>query len=680
MFESAGIGWSDWDGGQIGGRPFWLNPEMLPSSKQMECPGCARPMPMMCQLYAPLTLREAGHSEAFHRMLYVFCCTQGRCLRSGAGVLALRCQLPKQNKYLPQRGDCKLAVASPGATSSDHASPVPPSQSPGAATEAAAAAPPEAAARPMSEEEEEAALRAMDPSAHPIHSADSAAASAAPASDSPDARKQYGHGRLCCLTGLPTGCKTSPVSIEALEASLGKEVSGELRRALGASHGGTGEGEQAMVSESVPLAGAALGDTLLQDVVRLLVARGLQGAPLLTPSPGGPHSAALGDGAGCAGRGAALMRQAAALCAGGSIRSLIPSGGVTSGSEAQSDALTAFRLPAVDPSVVATAGACFLPLDLVVEEEPGEQERLDGWRKRGGGGQTSGSAATAGGSGEVAVDTKDESGVAGLTQAELSAATGGSLAGDAHSRKMSMRAAAAPEQVLRYSRWNDEDVLWGSNPGAPPFEAVTPDGTPASDGSSFHPSCSLLSLASTGASSGASHDGATAPDAAGAAGSSSSASALPLSSSSSSRSYAPPCPRCGAPRRFEFQVMPQMLAHLLPEESSLVVATGSGGAVATGSGGEAPVGGGLGSAGSQSNAAGGEKGKMKGKVEGAAGSAAGSAGSSGRRMQLLEAAVKSRRLRDTIDFDCLAVFTCTRSCSVTSDGYTPEFVALQVTR
>jgi pre-rRNA-processing protein TSR4 len=120
--ESAN--WSNWDGGKVGGKPSWLNPQRIPSREELHCPTCvktgggdneAAPMRFVAQLYCPAD-DEADNHNAFHRSLYVFACPnavhQGRSrskevtdsnieARHCGGVKVLRCQLPQSNPYFP---------------------------------------------------------------------------------------------------------------------------------------------------------------------------------------------------------------------------------------------------------------------------------------------------------------------------------------------------------------------------------------------------------------------------------------------------------------------------------------------------------------------------------------------------------------------------------------------------
>ena len=88
--------WSDWDGGQVGGRPSWLNPRHLPQT--LRCTQCIAayhtdgPLRFVCQLYAPA---DAVNPNAFHRTLYVFACP------TCSGIRVVRAQLAHDNAYYP---------------------------------------------------------------------------------------------------------------------------------------------------------------------------------------------------------------------------------------------------------------------------------------------------------------------------------------------------------------------------------------------------------------------------------------------------------------------------------------------------------------------------------------------------------------------------------------------------
>jgi pre-rRNA-processing protein TSR4 len=90
--------YSTWDGGQVGGRPSWLEPKHLPRGPLL-CGACDDvPLTFVAQLYAPLETPE----RAFHRSLYVFACAQ--CDDATRSVRVLRAQLAKKNEYYPSNG------------------------------------------------------------------------------------------------------------------------------------------------------------------------------------------------------------------------------------------------------------------------------------------------------------------------------------------------------------------------------------------------------------------------------------------------------------------------------------------------------------------------------------------------------------------------------------------------
>lgn len=117
--------WIDWDGGQIGGRPSWLQPRDLPAS--LSCTSCSnnsqQPLQFICQLYVPLD----NTPRAFHRSFYVFgcptCCQQQSSKEDtasagiGKGIRVLRVQLPQESEFYPledtfddtaEEGDTKI--------------------------------------------------------------------------------------------------------------------------------------------------------------------------------------------------------------------------------------------------------------------------------------------------------------------------------------------------------------------------------------------------------------------------------------------------------------------------------------------------------------------------------------------------------------------------------------------
>ena len=100
--------WSNWDGGQIGGKPSWLNPRDLPNSPLL-CRNCQTGLRFICQLYAP-----ADHltPNAYHRSFYIFACpacpVRNQNQQTGfpeGSVRVLRTQLHAENEFYPETED-----------------------------------------------------------------------------------------------------------------------------------------------------------------------------------------------------------------------------------------------------------------------------------------------------------------------------------------------------------------------------------------------------------------------------------------------------------------------------------------------------------------------------------------------------------------------------------------------
>eukprot|EP00559_Dactyliosolen_fragilissimus_P008324 CAMPEP_0184860920 /NCGR_PEP_ID=MMETSP0580-20130426/5711_1 /TAXON_ID=1118495 /ORGANISM="Dactyliosolen fragilissimus" /LENGTH=507 /DNA_ID=CAMNT_0027358195 /DNA_START=53 /DNA_END=1573 /DNA_ORIENTATION=- len=107
--------WTQWDGGQIGGKPSWLDPVNIPNVSPLRCDGKCRgesdddkgtPLRFIVQIYCPAD-EETGNKAAFHRSLYVFACPHPLCSRGTddksltKSVVVLRCQLPRENPFYP---------------------------------------------------------------------------------------------------------------------------------------------------------------------------------------------------------------------------------------------------------------------------------------------------------------------------------------------------------------------------------------------------------------------------------------------------------------------------------------------------------------------------------------------------------------------------------------------------
>lgn len=80
---------------KVGGMPAWLDPLQLPSSDTLTCTNCDQPLIFLLQVYAPID----RISHAFHRSVYVFVCSNGRCVLQHKQARVIRSQLPRQNKY-----------------------------------------------------------------------------------------------------------------------------------------------------------------------------------------------------------------------------------------------------------------------------------------------------------------------------------------------------------------------------------------------------------------------------------------------------------------------------------------------------------------------------------------------------------------------------------------------------
>lgn len=86
--------WVNWDGGKIGGKPIWLDPENLPNPDLLQCKDCEEPMKFLLQIYCPVD----DVPNAFHRTLYLFCCRHATCV-SNANIICIRSQLNIINPY-----------------------------------------------------------------------------------------------------------------------------------------------------------------------------------------------------------------------------------------------------------------------------------------------------------------------------------------------------------------------------------------------------------------------------------------------------------------------------------------------------------------------------------------------------------------------------------------------------
>lgn len=78
---------------KVGGKPAWLDPHHLPDGDvDLQCPDCQLPMTFLLQVYAS----RSAPADAFHRTIYLFVCCN-----CASHVVALRCQLPRNNPFYP---------------------------------------------------------------------------------------------------------------------------------------------------------------------------------------------------------------------------------------------------------------------------------------------------------------------------------------------------------------------------------------------------------------------------------------------------------------------------------------------------------------------------------------------------------------------------------------------------
>ena len=93
------LGYSQWDGGKVGGRPFNLHPSSPLPTAAATCPKCSSPCRFLLQIYAPAD--DAVGPSAFHRMLYVFACEKTGC----PGARAVRAQAGRSSVHFVESCD-----------------------------------------------------------------------------------------------------------------------------------------------------------------------------------------------------------------------------------------------------------------------------------------------------------------------------------------------------------------------------------------------------------------------------------------------------------------------------------------------------------------------------------------------------------------------------------------------
>jgi len=172
-----------------------------------------------------------------------------------------------------------------------------------------------------------------------------------------------------------------------------------------------------------------------------------------------------------------------------------------------------------------------------------------------------GSAADAADAAEAAGGGKDEPegemrqlSLRGLTQKQLVAATGAALFADATLRYFQQRVACEPAQCVRYCLWPPaEEAGEGASAAVEAAAAAASAAAEVAEGDEDNDNDSDLETEPHGAP------------------------LWFLKDHQPPRGAVPPCARCGAPRLFEFQLLPQALSYLLPGGKADVAATGPSG-------------------------------------------------------------------------------------------------------
>lgn len=109
---------------KIGGKPSWLNQTNIPLAAEtavvennnetkppvrLQCSNCESQLKFLLQLYAPISQNDKLHSrlenpdDVFHRVLYVFLCTNTECLPASKRALKVyRSQLRHKNEFFAE--------------------------------------------------------------------------------------------------------------------------------------------------------------------------------------------------------------------------------------------------------------------------------------------------------------------------------------------------------------------------------------------------------------------------------------------------------------------------------------------------------------------------------------------------------------------------------------------------
>lgn len=89
---------------KAGGLPVWLYRPPTRPPKAPKCQVCFQPQTFLLQIYCPLEAEKVGHSNAFHRVLYVAICKQSSCQKRANCVNVIRAQLARDNPYYGWEG------------------------------------------------------------------------------------------------------------------------------------------------------------------------------------------------------------------------------------------------------------------------------------------------------------------------------------------------------------------------------------------------------------------------------------------------------------------------------------------------------------------------------------------------------------------------------------------------
>jgi len=82
---------------KVGGFPAWLALKDLPTSDELTCRKCWKPLAFLCQSYAPIHKKES----CFHRTLFIFICRDPVCssMNNADNMRVYRCQLKRDNEF-----------------------------------------------------------------------------------------------------------------------------------------------------------------------------------------------------------------------------------------------------------------------------------------------------------------------------------------------------------------------------------------------------------------------------------------------------------------------------------------------------------------------------------------------------------------------------------------------------